>query len=168
MACVRHGKPTFRVCGRSAKVEIPDGTNSEELIKVPENAQYFAVLGSVEFGKEEELTIGRYLGTESLSTTSTTAAQKKRRPLVAKVSLRKTLNLLLSSRPMQRRNLTRQRFIRGKRLLVSLELTQDRLPQRPLYSTKRGRFCARPTSFRMGIRFRIRSKCLRSFESRSR
>ena len=36
------------------------------MIKVPENAQYFAALGSVEFGKEEEPAIGRYLGTEKL------------------------------------------------------------------------------------------------------
>src|SRR5579871_5165321 len=49
------------------KVEIPEGTNPEELINVPENAQYFAALGSVEFGKEEEPAIGRYLGTEKLN-----------------------------------------------------------------------------------------------------
>src|SRR5437763_14408705 len=51
---------------KERKVEIPEGTTPEELIKVPENAQYFAALGSVEFGKEEEPQIGRYLGTEKL------------------------------------------------------------------------------------------------------
>jgi predicted CoA-substrate-specific enzyme activase len=51
---------------KERKVEIPEGTNPEELIKVPDNAQYFAALGSVEFGKEEEPAIGRYLGTEKL------------------------------------------------------------------------------------------------------
>jgi predicted CoA-substrate-specific enzyme activase len=51
---------------KERKVEIPDGTTPEELIKVPENAQYFAALGSVEFGKEEEPAIGRYLGTDKL------------------------------------------------------------------------------------------------------
>src|SRR5215469_3464328 len=51
---------------KERKVEIPDGTSPEELIKVPENAQYFAALGSVEFGKEEEPEIGRYQGTEKL------------------------------------------------------------------------------------------------------
>jgi hypothetical protein len=30
------------------------GATPEELIKVPENAQYFAALGAVEFGKEED------------------------------------------------------------------------------------------------------------------
>jgi predicted CoA-substrate-specific enzyme activase len=51
---------------KERKVEIPEGTNPEELIKVPENAQYFAALGSVEFGKEEEPEVGRYLGTDKL------------------------------------------------------------------------------------------------------
>src|ERR1700692_4157763 len=51
---------------KERKVEIPEGTTPEELIKVPENAQYFAALGSVEFGKEEEPDIGRYLGTDKL------------------------------------------------------------------------------------------------------
>ncbi len=51
---------------KERKVEIPDGMKPEELIKVPENAQYFAALGSVEFGKDEEPQIGRYLGTDKL------------------------------------------------------------------------------------------------------
>src|SRR3984885_14228386 len=47
------------------KVAVPEGAKPEELIKVPENAQYFAALGSVEFGKDEP-ELGRYLGTEKL------------------------------------------------------------------------------------------------------
>src|SRR5918995_3902688 len=41
-------------------VEIPEGVPPESLIKTPENAQYFAALGSVEFGKSEDEHIGRY------------------------------------------------------------------------------------------------------------
>src|SRR5271165_4154297 len=44
------------------KVAIPDGAKPDELIKVPDNAQYFAALGAVEFGKDEEPSIGKYLG----------------------------------------------------------------------------------------------------------
>src|ERR1700677_4972903 len=51
---------------KERKVEIPEGSKPEELIKVPENAQYFAALGSVEFGKDEDPTLGQYLGTEKL------------------------------------------------------------------------------------------------------
>jgi predicted CoA-substrate-specific enzyme activase len=51
---------------KERKVEIPEGMKPEELIKVPENAQYFAALGAVEFGKDEDADVGRYLGTEKL------------------------------------------------------------------------------------------------------
>jgi len=51
---------------KERKVEIPEGMTPEDLIKVPENAQYFAALGSVEFGKDEEAAIGRYLGIDKL------------------------------------------------------------------------------------------------------
>src|SRR5580704_10283750 len=51
---------------KERKVEIPEGMKPEELIKVPENAQYFAALGAVEFGKDEEASIGQYLGVEKL------------------------------------------------------------------------------------------------------
>src|SRR5205809_1677377 len=51
---------------RDRKVEIPEGAKPEELIKVPENAQYFAALGSVEFGRDEDECVGCYRGTEAL------------------------------------------------------------------------------------------------------
>jgi predicted CoA-substrate-specific enzyme activase len=47
-------------------VEIPPGESPETLIKTPENAQYFAALGAVEFGKDEDQQVGRYLGTRAL------------------------------------------------------------------------------------------------------
>ena len=48
------------------KVELPEGAKPEELIKVPENAQYFAAIGAVEFGKDEDPDVGIYMGTECL------------------------------------------------------------------------------------------------------
>jgi predicted CoA-substrate-specific enzyme activase len=51
---------------KERKVEIPEGAKPEDLIKVPENAQYFAALGAVEFGKDEDADVGRYLGIEQL------------------------------------------------------------------------------------------------------
>src|SRR5258705_5152318 len=47
-------------------VEIPDGESPESLIKVPANAQYFAALGAVQFGRDEEAHVGRYTGTAAL------------------------------------------------------------------------------------------------------
>jgi activator of 2-hydroxyglutaryl-CoA dehydratase/predicted nucleotide-binding protein (sugar kinase/HSP70/actin superfamily) len=48
------------------KVQLPEGATPEDLIKVPENAQYFAALGAVEFGKDEGSEVGTYTGTECL------------------------------------------------------------------------------------------------------
>src|SRR6266581_1906045 len=47
-------------------VEIPAGESPDTLIKTPDNAQYFAALGAIEFGKAEDETVGRYLGASSL------------------------------------------------------------------------------------------------------
>lgn len=42
--------------------ELPEGADPKDLIKVPQNAQYFAALGAVEFGKSEDDGIGVYRG----------------------------------------------------------------------------------------------------------
>src|SRR6266404_2218631 len=51
---------------KERKVEIPEGSKPEDLIKVPGNAQYFAALGAVEFGKDEDDEVGRYRGVAKL------------------------------------------------------------------------------------------------------
>ncbi len=51
---------------KERKVELPEGMTPEQLIKVPDNAQYFAALGSVEFGRDEDEDVGQYIGTEKL------------------------------------------------------------------------------------------------------
>src|SRR5262247_79820 len=48
-------------------VEVPTGESPQSLIKVPANAQYFAALGAVQFGRDEEPEVGRYTGTASLA-----------------------------------------------------------------------------------------------------
>ena len=51
---------------KERKVEIPEGSTPEELIKVPQNAQYFAALGAIEFGNDEDEDVGRYHGLAKL------------------------------------------------------------------------------------------------------
>jgi predicted CoA-substrate-specific enzyme activase len=46
---------------------LPEGVAPEDLIRTPDNAQYFAAIGSVEFGKTEDDNIGLYLGYEKLA-----------------------------------------------------------------------------------------------------
>jgi predicted CoA-substrate-specific enzyme activase len=48
------------------KVAVPEGSKPEDLIKVPQNAQYFAALGSIEFGRSEEDCVGCYRGCDNL------------------------------------------------------------------------------------------------------
>jgi activator of 2-hydroxyglutaryl-CoA dehydratase/predicted nucleotide-binding protein (sugar kinase/HSP70/actin superfamily) len=48
------------------KVEVPPDSKPEDLIKVPQNAQYFAALGAIEFGKGEDDCIGCYRGYDQL------------------------------------------------------------------------------------------------------
>jgi predicted CoA-substrate-specific enzyme activase len=45
---------------------LPEGVPPEDLIQTPDNAQYFAAIGSVEFGKTEDEGVGQYLGYDKL------------------------------------------------------------------------------------------------------
>jgi predicted CoA-substrate-specific enzyme activase len=51
---------------KERKVAVPEGMKAEDLIKVPQNAQYFAALGAVEFGRSEDDCIGCYRGYDNL------------------------------------------------------------------------------------------------------
>src|SRR6201984_1125309 len=44
------------------KVAVPEGSKPEDMIKVTQNAQYFAALGAIAFGRAEEDCIGCYQG----------------------------------------------------------------------------------------------------------
>src|SRR5207244_3931117 len=43
---------------------LPEGVDPESLIRTPDNAQYFAAIGSVEYGKTEDEGVGQYHGYE--------------------------------------------------------------------------------------------------------
>ncbi len=51
---------------KERQVRLPLGVKPRDLIKVPENALYFAAIGAVEFGRQESQEAGRYVGTECL------------------------------------------------------------------------------------------------------
>ncbi|MGO9862738.1 MAG: BadF/BadG/BcrA/BcrD ATPase family protein [Terriglobales bacterium] len=51
---------------KEREIALPPGVSVEDAIKTPENALYFAAIGAVEFGKAEDASVGRYLGTECL------------------------------------------------------------------------------------------------------
>ena len=45
---------------------LPEDVDPKELIVVPDNAQYYAAIGSVLYGKSEDPDVGVYTGTEAL------------------------------------------------------------------------------------------------------
>jgi predicted CoA-substrate-specific enzyme activase len=45
---------------------LPEGVDPVSLIRTPANAQYFAAIGAIEFGKSEESHVGAYLGFDKL------------------------------------------------------------------------------------------------------
>ncbi len=47
-------------------IEIPAGMTAEQVIRAPQDAEYFGALGAAEFGKEEEPEVGQYLGLTQL------------------------------------------------------------------------------------------------------
>ena len=47
---------------REREVAIPDGVDPKSLIVVPQNAQYYAAIGAVEYGKDEDEGVGTYKG----------------------------------------------------------------------------------------------------------
>src|SRR5258706_5375076 len=61
--CWKHNIPKI---WEERNTELPAGVPPEDLIKNPDNAQYFAAIGSVEFGKSEDDGVGQYIGLKKL------------------------------------------------------------------------------------------------------
>src|SRR5271157_1440024 len=61
--CWKHNIPKI---WEERGTELPAGVPPEDLIRTPDNAQYFAAIGSVEFGKTEDAAVGQYIGLDKL------------------------------------------------------------------------------------------------------
>ncbi|MGA1994875.1 MAG: BadF/BadG/BcrA/BcrD ATPase family protein, partial [Bryobacteraceae bacterium] len=61
--CWKHNIPKI---WQERNTPLPEGVEPESLIRTPDNAQYFAAIGSVEFGKSEDDHIGQYTGWQKL------------------------------------------------------------------------------------------------------
>jgi activator of 2-hydroxyglutaryl-CoA dehydratase len=61
--CWKHNIPKI---WKERNFPLPEGVPPEDLIRTPDNAQYFAAIGAVEFGKSEEDCVGCYKGWERL------------------------------------------------------------------------------------------------------
>jgi predicted CoA-substrate-specific enzyme activase len=61
--CWKHNIPKI---WEERNYPLPEGVNPEDLIRTPDNAQYFACIGAIEFGKQEDPGIGVYQGCDKL------------------------------------------------------------------------------------------------------
>src|ERR1044072_6474802 len=59
-------KATIPKIWEERNTPLHEGVPPEDLIRTPDNAQYFAAIGSVEFGKTEDDNVGQYIGYEKL------------------------------------------------------------------------------------------------------
>src|SRR5512138_2504140 len=62
--CWKHNIPKI---WEERNYPLPEGVPPEDLIKTPDNAQYFACIGATEFGKAEDPGVGLYQGFEKLA-----------------------------------------------------------------------------------------------------
>jgi predicted CoA-substrate-specific enzyme activase len=64
---------------RERDFPLPSGISPRELVRLPDDAQYFAALGAVEFGKGEEPWVGTCKGCDELEWYLTTGRQEERK-----------------------------------------------------------------------------------------
>ena len=163
-ACGSAGRPTSRRSGKSARSSCRRASTPEDLIKIPDNAQYFAALGAVEFGKDEDDDVGVYLGyDEARVVHRRRAASRRRRSAAAAAAWRRRRT---SSQP-SRSSTSTKKFIpgdvpagRGGRGLHRPRRRLDLAP-RPCCSTRTATSSPRPTSSRRATRSRTRWRCSR-------
>src|SRR5512147_2537685 len=77
---------------------LPQGTPPEDLVRTPENAQYFAAIGAIEFGKTEDEGVGQYLGYEKLEWYVTVGREEEKAKRGGKGGLAKSPDELESFR----------------------------------------------------------------------
>ena len=151
------------------KVAVPDGAKPEDLIKVPSNAQYFAAMGAIEFGKSEEDCVGCYQGYEKLVYYIEFGRQEEKaksggKGLVSKEGELDTFQGIVSPEKVYPRDIPKRR-----RPLAGLSAsTEDRLPPKRFCWTITATSSAKPTNSRTETRSRTRSKCSRTCAGRSK
>ena len=147
-------------------LEIAEGDRPEDLIKVPEDAVYFAAIGAVEFGRAEDEAIGRYLGTECLEHYLQEGRQAEKAKAGSRALWASAAELQDSRQNMQVSPLLRQPFSREKWFAHS-SVWMAVPPQPRRFCCRRAETCcARPTSFLRAIRLKTRSNFLTLSASR--
>jgi activator of 2-hydroxyglutaryl-CoA dehydratase len=148
-------------------VELPPGETPETCIKTPDNAQYFAALGAVEFGKDEDESVGRYLGAIGLQH-YINVGRLEEKAKAGGGALSTSPEELAAFKEQYKPKPSRRRGSRPARPSGrSSGSTAARRPPRPSCSRPAATCSARPTSSRRATRSRTRSRCSSSSRRRS-
>jgi predicted CoA-substrate-specific enzyme activase len=95
------------------KVAIPEGTKPEDLIKVPQNAQYFAALGAIEYGRSEDDCVGCYRGYDNLVHYITVGRQEEKAKSGGKGLVERPADLEVFREAYRRKKFTPVSFQKG-------------------------------------------------------
>jgi len=150
------------------KVAIPEGAKPEDLIKVPQNAQYFAALGAIEFGRTEDDCVGCYRGHDNLVHYIEYGRQEEKAKSGGKALIDDPPSSTGSKNPIARRNSPRRRFGKAAPSLGSSGLMGVQPRPKQFCWTKTATYSANRTSSRTGTRFRTQSRCSRTCAARSK
>jgi predicted CoA-substrate-specific enzyme activase len=66
----------FHRLWQQEKIAVPSDLSPDDLISVPEHAQYFGAIGAVEYGRTEAADVGEYLGSDVLEQALNSASEK--------------------------------------------------------------------------------------------
>ena len=131
---------------------LPEGVDPKDLIKVPENAQYFAAIGAVEFGKQEEENIGTYIGIADLEHYITYGRLEEKAKMGGS-GLSESEEELAAFKERYKEKSSSQLHLNPDKLLrVSSDLTEVRPQQRRCYLTKTVMSSLRPINCPKAIR----------------
>jgi activator of 2-hydroxyglutaryl-CoA dehydratase len=153
---------------KERKIEIPEGMKPEELIKVPENAQYFAALGAVEFGKDEEPAVGRYLGIEKLLYYIDYGRAEEKAVSGGKGLVAEDAELVQFKEEYRKKKFVPAEFLPGQTVSGFIGIDGGSTSTKAVLLGNGEKSFARLTSFPTAIPSRMGSRCLRSCVSKSK
>ena len=149
------------------KVEIPAGVRPEDLIKVPENAQYFAAIGAVEFGKDEDPDVGIYMGTECQEDYISVGRQAEKAKSGSAGLSASDEELAQFKQQYTIPKFIGAKFTSGEPFMASSVSTAAQPRPRQFCSRRPATSCARRINFPTATRSRTPSTCSQPFGSRS-
>jgi hypothetical protein len=148
---------------------LPEGVPPEDLIKTPDNAQYFAAIGSVEFGKTEDDNVGMYAGYTKLEWYVNVGREEEKAKRGGGVGLTKDEADLASFKEKYRtKKFVPKEFQKGEVIEGFIGIDGGSTSTKAVLMSKDHKRASspRPISSPRATRSRIRSRCCKSWIAR--